>query len=317
VFPLLFQALSPAGTRARLHTLIFHRVLPQRDELFPGEVTAGDFNAICSWLKAWFNVLPLAKAAQQLREGRLPSRALCISFDDGYADNHDVALPILQHHGLSATIFVATGFLDGGRMWNDTVIESVRRTTLSKLDLTGTAAATLGAIPLVSLQDRRDAISCIISATKYLAPPERTQWVQAVAERAGALLPTNMMMRSDQVRTLHRAGMGVGGHTVSHPILAQLGTAVLQREISEGRRQLQDIIRAPVSLFAYPNGRPGTDYDERAVQAVQEQGFSAAMSTTWGTANHRSDLLQLPRFTPWDRSRTYFGLRLARQMFSS
>lgn len=317
MFPLLFQALSPAGPRARLHTLIFHRVLAQRDELFPGEVTAGDFNAICSWLKAWFNVLPLAQAAQQLREGRLPSRALCISFDDGYADNHDVALPILQHHGLNATFFVATGFLDGGRMWNDSVIEAVRRCALPELRLDGTVAASLHILPLTSLQQRREAVTRIIDATKYLPLAERAQWVQAVVERSAASLPDDLMLSSSQVRAMHRVGMGVGGHTVSHPILARLDTAGVQSEIAEGRRHLQEIVQAQVPLFAYPNGKPGVDYDQRAVQVVQEQGFIAAVSTTWGTASAGGDLFQLPRFTPWDRSRMRFGLRLARQMFAS
>jgi peptidoglycan/xylan/chitin deacetylase (PgdA/CDA1 family) len=50
----------------------------------------------------------------------------CITFDDGYADKHDVAMPILQRHGLCATFFIATGFLNGGCMWNDTIIETVR-----------------------------------------------------------------------------------------------------------------------------------------------------------------------------------------------
>lgn len=316
MFSLLFGALSPGGPRGRLHTLIFHRVLSQRDPLFPNEVTAEDFNAICCWLKIWFNVLPLGAAALQLRAGRLPSRALAISFDDGYADNHDLALPILQRHGLTATFFVATGFLDGGRMWNDTVIEAVRRCALPRLDLAGTVAEPLGPLPLATLQDRRDAISRIIGATKYLALPERNQWVQAVAERAAASLPDDLMMRSDQVRALHRAGMGVGGHTVSHPILARLTTTEVQHEVSEGRRRLQEITRAPVPLFAYPNGKPGKDYDERAVQVVQEQGFSAAVSTAWGAAHRGSDPLQLPRFTPWDRTRTRFGLRLAQQLLT-
>ena len=317
MFSLLFNALLPAGPRGRLHTLIFHRVLPQRDQVFPGEVTTDDFNAICRWLKAWFHVLPLEQAVQQLREGSLPNRALSISFDDGYADNHDMALPILQRHGLTATFFVATGFLDGGRMWNDTVIEAVRGCTLPQLDFTGTVAAELGALSMGSIESRRSAIGRIIGATKYLPLAERTKWVQAVAARAGASLPDDLMMTSAQVRALHRAGMGVGGHTVSHPILARLDTASVQDEISEGRRQLHDILNAPVPLFAYPNGKPGADYDERAVQVVRELGFSGAVATTWGTAHRQSDPFQLPRFTPWDQSRLRFGLRLARQMVSA
>ena len=70
-------------------------------------------------------MLPLAVRVRALRAGTLPARALAIPFDAGYADNHDVALPILQRHGLPATFFVATGFLDGGRISADVTVESL------------------------------------------------------------------------------------------------------------------------------------------------------------------------------------------------
>ena len=314
MFRPLFNLLSPAGERGRLSILIFHRVLPQPDPLFPGEVTQLEFDRICQWVKSWFEVLPLEEAARRLQEGRLPSRALSITFDDGYADNHDVALPVLQRHGLTATFFVATGFLDGGRMWNDTLIEAVRASPQEHLDLTGTPAATLGALPLDGVQSRRAAIERLIGAAKYLPPAVRCHWVQAVAERAQTALPDDLMMSSGQVRALHLAGMGVGGHTVSHPILAGLGTEDMRQEIRDGRLQLEDITQSAVQLFAYPNGKPGTDYDERAVQVVREEGFLAAVSTQWGVATQHGSPWQMPRFTPWDRSRMRFGLRMAAQL---
>lgn len=108
---------------------IFHRVLEAPDPLFAEEMHRARFDEVCAWLSAWFNVLPLDEAVKRLKQGALPDRALAITFDDGYADNHDIALPVLKAHGLCATFFVATDFLDGGRMWNDTVIESVRGCT--------------------------------------------------------------------------------------------------------------------------------------------------------------------------------------------
>ncbi len=317
MFKLLFRGLSPGGARARLSILIFHRVLPSPDPIFPTEVDARSFDSICAWVSEWFQVLPLGDAIQRLRQGQLPPRALAITFDDGYADNHDVALPILQRHGLPATFFVATGFLDGGRMFNDTVIESVRRCSLPQLDLAGTVAAGLGVLPLSGLPDRRAAIGRIIGATKYLPLVERSDWVAAVAERSGARLPDDLMMRSEQVRALHRAGMTVGAHTVSHPILARLDAASARSEIAQGRSDLEAIIGDRVGLFAYPNGKPGEDYAPETVGLVRELGFDAAVSTTWGSARPANDPFQLPRFTPWDRTRNRFGLRLARDLWSS
>jgi peptidoglycan/xylan/chitin deacetylase (PgdA/CDA1 family) len=67
--------------------------------------------------------------------GALPERAAAITFDDGYADNFTRALPLLREQGLPATFFVATGFLDGGRMWNDTISEAIRRCNEDVVDL--------------------------------------------------------------------------------------------------------------------------------------------------------------------------------------
>lgn len=312
----VFSRLSPAGARARLSIAIFHRVLPERDPIFPGEVTAAEFARICEWFRDWFSPMPLDEAVGAFKSGALPARALAITFDDGYADNHDVALPILQRYGLSATFFVASAFLDGGRMWNDTLIESIRRTERRALDLEGTAAGSLGKLPCSSLAERQGVISRLIASAKYLPQPERLQWVEAVAERAGAALPQDLMMTSEQVRALHRAGMGVGAHTVNHPILASVDVATMRHEIEAGRQHLEQIIDGRVALFAYPNGQPGSDFGPEAVAIVRELGFDAAVSTSWGAARIGDDPFQLPRFTPWDRTRNRFGLRMARNLWS-
>lgn len=109
-----FTLASPAGQRAGLSILVFHRVLPEPDPLFPNEVDAQRFDALLGWVKDWFSVLPLEEAVERLQRNRLPERAAAITFDDGYADNYAVALPILQRQGLSAMFFIATGFLNGG-----------------------------------------------------------------------------------------------------------------------------------------------------------------------------------------------------------
>jgi peptidoglycan/xylan/chitin deacetylase (PgdA/CDA1 family) len=317
MFATLFRLLAPMGERSRLPILIFHRVHLQRDPLFPGEVTADEFSAICGWLREWFQPLPLEEAVQRLAQGRLPAAPVAITFDDGYADNHDVALPILRRHGLSATFFIATGFLDGGRMWNDTIIEAVRRTRKPLLEFSGTAAESIGSLPTATDAERHRAAVALIRACKHLPGPERAQWVDAVAERAEASLPDDLMMTRDQVRALHRAGMGIGGHTVNHPILARQDRAGARAEIEQGRQELASITQSPINLFAYPNGQPGVDYGPEAVEIVRELGFTAAVSTAWGAARKKNDALQLPRFTPWDRSRTRFGLRLAHRMLSA
>ena len=314
----LFSMLSPAGARARLTVLIFHRVLPKPDPLFPDEVDAARFDAILGWLRSWFNVLPLDEAIRRLGDGSLPARAAALSFDDGYADNHDVALPLLRRHGLPCSFFVATGFLDGGRMWNDTLIEAVRHCRLPRLDLRGLSDAEgeqLGEHALVDTASRRAALSALIPRVKYLNPEARQACVDAIALRAEVEPASNLMMTSAQVCALHAAGMQIGAHTVSHPILATLPRDAAAQEIQRSREALEAMLGERVGLFAYPNGKPGTDYlPDVHPQLVRELGFDAAVSTQWAAARHGDDAFQIPRFTPWDRNGFGFGLRLARQL---
>lgn len=307
----LLHCLSPGGPRGRLTVLIFHRVRASPDPLFPHEPDAQAFEQQMRWVRRWFEPLPLEEAVALLQAGRLPPRALCITFDDGYADNLTVALPILQRLGLPATFFIATGFLDGGIMWNDQVIEAVRQCQVDPLALDDLG---LGVHPVGSDEQKRAAITALIAALKYLPPDARAEKLAALVERAGARLPRSLMLTSDQLRALRRAGMGIGAHTVHHPILARVGPQEAREEIVEGAGRLEALLGEPVRLFAYPNGKPGRDYTGEHVALVRTLGFAAAFSTAWGAARTGCDPFQIPRFTPWDRTRLRYGLRLAQNL---
>lgn len=295
---------------ARLSILIFHRVLPAPDPMFPDLVDAARFEALVRLLAASFKVLPLGEAASRLAAGTLPRGALCITFDDGYADNAEIALPILRRLGVKATFFVATSFLDGGRMFNDSVIECVRGAQGETADLTDFA---LGPRSLAGPQARRRVVDELLPQVKYLGLDEREQFIARLARCLGTeRLPDDLMMRSEQVIELHRAGMEIGGHTVRHPILRVLADAEAEAEIAGGRARLQELVDAPIDVFAYPNGRPMQDYDARHVEMVKRLGFRAAVSTAAGTATAVSDPYQLPRFTPWDQDAWRWMLRLLR-----
>lgn len=292
----------------RLSVLIFHRVLPNWDPLLPAEPHAASFDRLMALVARGFRVLKLGEAVDALRAGALPARALTITFDDGYADNAEIALPILQRHGLAATFFVATGFLDGGRMFNDTVIECVRATRREALDLHELG---LGSRSTASIAERRALIDELLPRVKYLSLAEREDFLRRLLRAAGEpTLPEPAMMRSEQVVQLHRAGMEIGGHTVNHPILKLLPDGEAEREILQGRQRLQSLVDAPVEVFAYPNGQPDKDYDARHAWMVRQLGFRAAVTTAAGTARPGADPFELPRFTPWDGAPWRWAARL-------
>lgn len=291
-----------------LSILIYHRVLPKPDPLRGGEPDAARFEQQMRYLAEYFSVLPLREAVMRLRAGDLPRRTCCITFDDGYADNLTVALPILEKYHLPATVFVATGYLDGGRMFNDAVIDAIGATSRNNLDLEG---VDLGRHALVSPEQRRTAIAAILEKLKYRTPTQREADVARLVELCGCGdLPRDIMLSSAQVGELARRGVEIGGHTVSHAILTTLDDAQARTEIRLGKERLESLTNRPVTTFAYPNGRPQRDYSINHAAMMRELDFALAVSTAHGVANMNSDCFQLPRFTPWDATLTKWSARM-------
>ena len=250
---MVLGGLAPAGPNARLTVLIFHRVLATRDPLRPHEPTVTEFADILDWVQRWFTVLPLSEAITRLRSASLPARALAITFDDGYADNRDLAVPELQRRGLSATFFIATGYLDGGRMFNDTVIEAVRGCRSEVLDVSDLG---LGVHRVGNDDERRAAIGALLPKLKQLGMEARLEASAKVAERARVRLPDDLMMTSDDLAYVAKVGMELGGHTDSHPILARLPEAAARSEIELGRKRLQNIAAAGLVCSLIPMAVP-------------------------------------------------------------
>jgi peptidoglycan/xylan/chitin deacetylase (PgdA/CDA1 family) len=289
-----------------LVVLCYHRVLASPDPLLHTEPDIEEFSAQMDVVKALCHVLPLAEAVERLIAGALPPRAVCITFDDGYANNLVLAAPILAQRGLPATVFVAAGFVGGGRMWNDTVIEAVRRAA-EELDLKGIG---LSRYAFTDPASRCRAIDDILGALRYQESAKREAAVNAIAETVGQALPRDLMMTERQIAQLSSHGIEVGAHTLQHPILTRIDRDRAWREVAGSKAALEAITRSPVLTFAYPNGRPQCDYDRSHVELVRVAGFKVAVSSAWGAAGRTADRYQIPRARPWDKLPLRFGSRL-------
>lgn len=288
-----------------LLVLIYHRVLAAPDPLL-GDVEVNRFAAQMELLADGFNVLTLWEALERLRSRSLPPRAVSVTFDDGYADNLEVAVPIMGRFGIRGTVFVASGYLDGGVMFNDAVIEAVRHAH-ARLDLHDLG---LGVHELSGPESRREAIGRLIGELKYRPAKERRQLAMEILHRSGGI-PPRLILTTRQLCELRDAGVEIGAHTATHPILTRVEPDAAREDIARSKEVLEGVLRERVRLFAYPNGRPGLDYDARHVQMVRELGFDAAMSTAWGAAYPGCDLFQVPRVAPWDATAARYASRLA------
>jgi peptidoglycan/xylan/chitin deacetylase (PgdA/CDA1 family) len=288
--------------------------LAEYDVLRPSEPDLARFERIVEFLVKYFNVLPLSEAVRLLRAGHLPAACACITFDDGYADNLTLAAPVLRRHGAVATVFVATAFVDGGRMFNDSIIEAIRALPDGDADWREFA---LGQHQIEGDASRLEMLRTILPDLKYRTLEERTQISHELARRAGLAASSDLMLSRRQLIEWRDLGFEVGGHTVNHPILSQLNQADAWREVALGRDQLTHWLGAGPDVFAYPNGAPGRDYGPREIGLVKRAGYHSAVSTVRGAATRHVDVYQLPRFTPWDRSMWSFALRSAQTLVNA
>ncbi|THB64909.1 MAG: polysaccharide deacetylase family protein [Gammaproteobacteria bacterium] len=290
------------GTAGRLSVLSFHRIAENRDPFYESVTTKELEQQFCT-LKKYFNVLPINKAIQQLQEDTLPKRSVVITFDDGYANNYDLALPLLKKHNLSATFFICSGAIDGGIMWNDAIIESIQNHKGSQLNLSldeGFSSRIAQKWPTATITQKIQLAQILRAELKYLPLTKRATLIEILKEKTSTEFSSNLMMASSQIKALADSGMEIGGHTLNHPILNKSDDAEAENEIFLDKEKLEKIIGKKINYFAYPNGKPKTDFSERDKVILKNAGYKAAFSTADGVAVNKSDLFAIPRFTPWD-----------------
>jgi peptidoglycan/xylan/chitin deacetylase (PgdA/CDA1 family) len=198
-------------------------------------------------------------------------------------------------------------------MWNDSVIELVRGHAAPELDARSIGC---GVFDVRTDEARFHAVNELIKALKYRPAADRQRAVDSLAAEHGVVLPADLMLHRVGVMELARAGVEIGGHSHSHPILACLTDDEARDEIDRNRRELAGILGRPPRFFAYPNGRPGRDYTDRDVRLVKEAGYEAAVSTRSGAARSGDGAYELPRFGPWQEPRYKLAARLLKMSYA-
>jgi phosphatidylinositol alpha-1,6-mannosyltransferase len=307
----VFSLLAPSGVYGKLTILVFHKVPLLADPLAPDELVIDRFADLLDFLQSNFNVIFLGDAIKALANGTLPSRALSITFDDGYADWIDTVCPALQKRNLPATFFITTEQLSGQVIWHERIVSAVRA-----LPDTGTILPYgFGEYAdLSALESRIHLVRELQERLKYVPLKERLTTIELLESQRKSELAHPKPFTADAVRTMHSQGFEIGSHTVRHPILNECTLEEAKEEIGGCREQLESIIRGPVNLFAYPNGRPGKDFNNDHVAIVKQAGYKAAVATHFGVASVSSDPYQLPRFSPWGRTQSQIAYQLARNM---
>lgn len=293
----------------KLNILIYHQVFDSQDPMRPTEPTKDIFRWQMELIKKYYTPISLSEAQSCLKQGTLPSNAICVTFDDGYLNNLTVAAPILEEFRIPATVYIATAFSYGDNMWNDRVISLLASPLVKELALPDSKET----ISLDNLQIRRDTAFEILGNIKYKPVQERTDYIDKLYTLNDAGRESALMMKVDQVKQLSEFEMiEIGAHTENHPILKVMTAEKQKQEILNSKQLLESWIGKKVIHFAYPNGKYSIDWDETTSKIVEDVGFHSAVVTDWGTSTRNTSAFELKRFTPWDTSPLKFHIRLTK-----
>jgi peptidoglycan/xylan/chitin deacetylase (PgdA/CDA1 family) len=288
------RSLTPNATRRRLLVLAWHNVDPTW--CFPARPGAGrrGLQRQLAFLRRFCNVVPLGDALHALDRGdALPPRAVALTFDDGYRDHLDVAVPMLECLGLPATFFLVPGLLDGtARPWWEALGWIFTRATRDSVVWEG---RTLG---LRDDAGRRSTLAAVLEDLKRRDRLARDAAVDELVDRCspeGKPEERAAFLNWDGARELARRGFTVASHSLNHTILAEESRPEQERDLALSRRRLERELDRPVDLLAYPNGkRP--DYSQATIDAARRAGYAHAVTTVEGWNRPTTPRYEVRRF---------------------
>jgi len=287
-----------------LPVLYFHRVMPEPDPFCPDDWTADRFEELITGLNKYFSILSLDNAMAHLNNGTLPANALCLSFDDGYADNFEYAAPILQKVGAKGCFFVASEGTARGYLWNDKLAFILRETQHKTLTFNECT------YDLTSLEKRANAYHSLVGIIKIQENGEREKALTYIKDRLGNYTPPRCMMTDKQLITLQNQGHTIGAHTVTHSILSYQSDLVAKQEIEESISDLNSFLPKPVNFFAYPNGWYGKDFTTKHEDMLKQTSVEYGLATNDGGITTDTPHTCLPRFMPYRKDFNQFCISI-------
>ena len=296
----LHKALG-AATRGSGVILTLHHVRPWRPAAFAPnrllEITPEFLDEALGVVRAMgFALVTLDEAARRLRDGEdAPFAAL--TFDDGYRDTRDFALPVLERHAAPFTVYFATGFIERtARLWWLELEEAVRRLDVVEVEREGLRWRLEARTPA----EKSAAFDRVYWSLRARPESELLEVVGELARRADvstAAVADWLFMDWDEVAAFSRHPLvGVGAHSLTHRRLAQWPRAEAREEMARSKTALEARLGLPVDSFAYPVGDP-TSAGPREFDLAREVGFRYAVTTRPGMLfpAHARHLTALPR----------------------
>lgn len=280
--------------------LLYHRIVDNHDigSLAGISVHRDAFAEQLEYFAANFSCISLADLANMIQAGVAPPRdALIVTFDDGYCDNLDHALPLLEKFAIPVTIFVTTGLIDAkASPWWLHLDAIARKATTTPIAVDNEFFALKNSDNSLNLAG----VFALATKLKGLSHNDCDRVIQSLNVETSDNGPSDpVLLTWDELRALDKHPLvTIGSHTINHPSLRSLADATAHHEILEGKRRLDLELGHSTTLFAYPYG-DSVHVGQREVLLAQEIGFALACTTTYGHIMpkhyHGADRFAIPR----------------------
>jgi peptidoglycan/xylan/chitin deacetylase (PgdA/CDA1 family) len=282
--------------------LLFHRILPERDLLWD-PIDPALFAQSLRYITKKFHIVSLNELLFE-PETYSSKPKLALTFDDGYRDFIDYAIPLLDKWKLTASMFIVTDCIDSGLpTW--TYIIDYLFTNSQKLEWTNYDVDELPEeYRKVNWNTKDEKIGYCRKFKQYL------KWIPSISRDSiikSLLLnfndiesPGNMMMSWDEVKQIHNGGFQIGSHSVTHPTLATIADeGIIGFELNYSAKRIKEKTGIETEIFSYPIG----SYDNRVKKLTKAAGYKAALAVNYKMYDPTiHDLFEVPRIELYSES---------------
>jgi peptidoglycan/xylan/chitin deacetylase (PgdA/CDA1 family) len=298
-------------SRGRATIIMYHSVTPTGNpHVYPNNTVSPDnFEKQLDYIKRNYTVIGLKTMVRIVRGGRaLPPYSVALTFDDGYRDFIENALPVLDEHGLPATLFPITGLLDiGEAKWEDELTSLVEgyEGRPTSLNLPGRKRE----YKLYARGDWRQSVRRLNQILCKASPEEREAALGLLRARSDTTRPRTMMLARELAQLCRGHRVTIGCHTHTHTSLGGLDASQVKHEVIESKRIIEKITGRECTLFSYPFGKR-RDFNQDVKRTLRDFGFEAALTTLRGRVTRDSDPYELRRIAAVDDSLHVFRCSL-------
>jgi peptidoglycan/xylan/chitin deacetylase (PgdA/CDA1 family) len=284
---------------------MLHHVRPARTDAFQPnghlEITPEFLRATLEHVRELdIDIVTLDDMHRRLRERDFARRFACFTFDDGYRDNRDFALPIMRDFAAPFTVYAASDFAAGtGRIWWIALERLIAKADVLDVPIDGS---------MQRLACRDAPAKCEAFATMHAwlrgmpSDVDVNRTVSDLCRRHGlddsSVVPELCMSWRELQAFAADPLVTIGAHTLSHCNVARCSSDLAEREIAGSRSNIEAKLNRPVQHFAYPYG----DRDAAAARdfaLVRKLGFKTAVTTRPGMlfAENADHMTALPRLS--------------------